>query len=84
MNFGMLFCAIIGHSEFTTGCFGYIYCARCGVQLGDNLAGVGYNGIPIKHHPRDCKECRKIRDNWNLRTRVVSTIEEPILRILNK
>ena len=23
-------CALLGHSHITTGCFGYVYCARCG------------------------------------------------------
>lgn len=22
-------CSLLGHSHITTGCFGYVYCARC-------------------------------------------------------
>jgi hypothetical protein len=25
-------CALLGHSHITTGCFGYVHCARCGEQ----------------------------------------------------
>ena len=28
-------CALLGHSHITTGCFGYVYCARCGEQIED-------------------------------------------------
>ena len=35
-----IYCAKHGHSRLRDYCFGYHYCARCGDQLGDSLAGV--------------------------------------------
>ena len=50
-------CALIGHSVIREGCCGYIYCARCGAQVGDSLGS-------IYHPPEnqvlvgcDCQEC---------------------------
>ena len=33
-------CALLGHSHITTGCFGYVYCARCENKLGMFWAAV--------------------------------------------
>lgn len=34
-----MLCAWLGHSRAFTYCFGYVYCARCEAQVGDNLGG---------------------------------------------
>jgi len=51
-------CSLIGHSRIQTYGFWYYYCARCGTQLGDTLAGV-YSGaekaVIVGH---DCDICR--------------------------
>lgn len=51
-------CALIGHSNILTGCFGYISCARCEAQVGDTLAGSYWNAdaVVVGH---DCADCRK-------------------------
>lgn len=51
-------CSLIGHSNIQTGFFGYIYCGRCGDQVGDTLGGVYSNekSVMVGHN---CKTCRK-------------------------
>lgn len=33
-------CAMVGHSDVVTQCFGYVHCARCEAQIGDTLGGI--------------------------------------------
>ena len=53
-------CSLIGHSRIVTGCFGYIYCGRCGSQVADKLGGAGYlqaeKCVQVGHN---CPTCRK-------------------------
>lgn len=62
MNFGLLVCSLLGHSDITEFCFGYHSCARCGTQLGDSLGGAYLNEreVIINHRPggKPCKACR--------------------------
>lgn len=53
-------CAVWGHSDLLTGCFGYMYCSRCGEQVGDTLAGAYQNNdcVIVGH---GCDTCRT---NW--------------------
>ena len=49
-------CALIGHSSIVTMFFGYVYCGRCGDQIGDSLGG-SFNS---EHHVfvgHNCKTC---------------------------
>ena len=52
-------CSLIGHSKIQTYCFGYYYCARCGIQLGDTLGG-SYMGaeeaVIVGHKCPTCEE----------------------------
>lgn len=50
-------CALIGHSNIETNCFGYVSCARCEAQIGDTLGGAYENkaSVLVGH---DCKLCR--------------------------
>lgn len=52
-------CALVGHSRIVTGCFSYIYCGRCGAQVGDLLTS-GYldapNCVLIGHNCPTCRE----------------------------
>ena len=52
-------CSLIGHSRICTTCFGYRYCGRCGVQVGDNLMSVdpGREAAVIIGH--NCQTCRE-------------------------
>lgn len=52
-------CSLVGHSRIVTGCFGYVYCGRCGAQVADSLGGVNSdaeNQVRVGHN---CKVCRK-------------------------
>lgn len=51
-------CLLLGHSHITTGCWGYIYCARCGVQIGDSLGGIFYDPLEVRvgHNCQTCRE----------------------------
>lgn len=52
-----IFCVTHRHSNVITSCFGYIYCARCGQQIGDTLAGCYENAsaVLVDH---GCEECK--------------------------
>lgn len=62
-------CSLVGHSNITEGCFGYVHCARCGAQIGDSLAGVYSNDKEVRVG-HNCRTCRKNyraltwRDKW--------------------
>lgn len=51
-------CSLLGHSHITTGCFGYVYCARCGEQLGDTLGGCFYDPLEVRVG-HNCPTCRE-------------------------
>lgn len=53
-----IFCVLFGHSRITTFCFGYRYCGRCGMQVGDSLAGCydSSKDVIIGHDCDICKE----------------------------
>lgn len=53
-------CAWWGHSHMATQFFGEQYCARCGQQIGDSLAGMGRTDILfVGDSAHDCPECRE-------------------------
>lgn len=56
-----LVCLLVGHSRIVEYCFGYVYCARCGGQLGDMLGG-SYDAMSkvIVNH-----ECHHCAENYN-------------------
>ena len=51
------FCVWFGHSKIVTMCFGYVYCARCGDQIGDRLGGAdnGERQVIVDHN---CDKCQ--------------------------
>lgn len=51
-------CALIGHSNIITNCFGYRYCARCEEQVGDSLGGYfdDTKKVIVGHN---CDKCRE-------------------------
>lgn len=81
-----VYCVFFGHSEFITSFFGYQYCGRCGVQIGDTLGGVGVNNVIgiDEYHSRSCKSCNKVRKNWSNWQKVYKPYEERFLRWFNK
>lgn len=50
-------CTLLGHSHITTGCWGYVYCARCGEQIGDALGGIFYDPLEVRVG-HNCPTCR--------------------------
>lgn len=54
---GKLVCSLIGHSNIVETCIGYVFCARCGDQIGDALGSV-YNGSHVVIVGHDCDICR--------------------------
>ena len=58
-------CALVGHSNIITGCFGYIYCGRCEAQIGDTLGGSYTNpdAVLVGHNCADCRKNAK-RLTW--------------------
>jgi len=62
-----IYCVKHGHAKYITKCWGYVYCGRCGEQIGDQLAScfdttkllvVGCNKTP-------CFDCDPIRKSLN-------------------
>jgi hypothetical protein len=51
-------CALVGHSRIVKAFFGYVYCFRCGSQIGDVLAGVFDLSAHVIIAHDDCEECR--------------------------
>lgn len=51
-------CILIGHSRIISSYFGYIYCGRCGEQIGDALGSVfdGSKHVIIGHRCPTCRE----------------------------
>ena len=52
-------CSIIGHSMIMTTFFGYYYCARCGVQVGDALGSAfpaAERAVIVGHNCETCRE----------------------------
>lgn len=50
-------CQLIGHSRIIEMCFGYVYCARCGAQIGDRLLGF-YDTTEAVVVGHNCDSCR--------------------------
>lgn len=64
-----IICSLIGHSNILTGCFGYMYCARCEAQVGDTLGGAYTNdrAVIVGHNCETCRanyERMDWRDKW--------------------
>jgi len=55
-----VFCIFFGHSLIRKTFFGYVYCARCGAQVGDILMGAcmynGSNDVIVGHNCPTCIE----------------------------
>lgn len=56
-------CAMVGHPPLIDQCFGYVTCARCNEQLGDNLAGftIATAGKKVIGHSPDCPHCGHVK-----------------------
>jgi hypothetical protein len=69
-----LLCAAIGHPPVVTTFFGYAYCARCGAQVGDWLAGAwtGKGQMVVGHA---CAECDAVRDALRPEQRLLTNLE---------
>lgn len=64
-------CALLGHSHITTGCFGYIYCARCGEQIADMLGGCFYDPLEVRVG-HNCPICRANYEKLGWESKVLS------------
>ena len=56
-----IYCIKHGHAKFVTKCFGYVYCGRCGEQLGDQLASY-FDTTDLMVIGHKCKICNRIRE----------------------
>ena len=58
-------CSLIGHSNIETMCFGYVYCGRCGDQVGDKLGSIysNDNSVIVGHNCDTCKN-NYVKMNW--------------------
>ena len=54
-----IYCIKNEHAKYATNCMGYIYCGRCGEQIGDTLMGIfDLKEFAIVNHK--CKLCDDI------------------------
>ena len=62
-----IYCVKHGHAKFITKCFGYVYCGRCGDQLGDTLASTYPcdSVMVVGCKDKSCKVCGPIREKLN-------------------
>lgn len=63
-----IYCIKHGHADYAFQFWGYVYCGRCGEQIGDKLGGVFMGAektamIHCKDNP--CKVCDPIIKNLN-------------------
>jgi hypothetical protein len=73
-------CALVGHSNVLTFCFGYHHCARCSAMLGDSLAGAYRNadGVYVGH---DCAECRANADRLTWKDTLLTPDPFPVAEV---
>lgn len=64
-------CAMLGHSHITTSCFGYVYCARCGEQVGDMLGGIFYDPLEVRVG-HNCPTCRANYEKLDWKSKVLT------------
>lgn len=58
-------CSLVGHSQVVTGCLGYVYCGRCGQQIGDTLGSIcDLSEAVIVGHDRDVCRCNYDKLGW--------------------
>lgn len=55
-----IYCVKHGHAKYVTMCFGYVYCGRCGEQIGDRLAGI-FDTTNVMFINHKCPTCNKIK-----------------------
>lgn len=53
-----IFCVFWGHSKIIDTFLGYVYCARCGEQIGDCLGGY-FNGDGYAIVGHGCPQCKE-------------------------
>ena len=65
-------CAMVGHSRIVSlGFLGYVYCARCGDQIGDTLAGIfDTSKSVVMHH--NCDTCRANYEECDWRDKLMT------------
>jgi hypothetical protein len=74
-------CATHGHPPVVTTFFGYVYCARCGAQIGDRLGGVFdlSKHAVIGHKMEDgsaCAECANVIASLTPEQRLLTQVAE--------
>ena len=74
-----IYCIKHGHAKYVTKSWGYVYCGRCGEQLGDQLGSVYSTEktlvIGCKLSP--CDDCDPIKEKLNeMDKKILSVIEK--------
>ncbi len=76
-------CSFIGHSNIVDGCMGYMYCGRCGDQIGDALGSVYSNddAVLIGH---GCDICDKNYDKLTWKDKIYVPHANNKVKLLGK
>ena len=71
-----IYCIKHGHAKYITKFFGYVYCGRCGEQIGDQLAGI-FDTRDLMVIGHRCKVCNKIRKSLSkMDLKIVERLEK--------
>jgi hypothetical protein len=74
-----IYCVKHGHARYVTTFWGYVYCGRCGEQIGDGLAGVfdPSDRMVIGCKRKGCKVCPRVM-------REANALDKEIIKRLRK
>jgi len=76
-----IYCVKHGHSNYVTKCWGYVYCGRCGEQIGDQLGSI-FDTRDMMVIGHKCKICNSIRKKLSkMDLRIVERLEKELQEI---
>ena len=74
-----IYCVKHGHAKYVTKCFGYVYCGRCGQQIGDQLMSI-FDTRDLMVIGHKCSVCNKIRKSLSkFDLKIVERLEKELL-----
>ncbi|MDD3906489.1 MAG: hypothetical protein PHS46_08235 [Candidatus Omnitrophica bacterium] len=69
-----IYCVKHGHAAYGYGCFGYVYCGRCGEQVGDRLGSIfpqAERFADVACKTKKCKYCEAVIKSLTARDRKI-------------
>lgn len=67
-----IYCVKHGHAHYVHTFFGYVYCGRCGEQIGDRLGGIySLESTLVVGHKKDCEVCQRVEESLNTMDKII-------------